>query len=395
LKAEQQAGKFMYRGFGTNKPGGIRTNLLDMHFKNTANTSIVWHGDKLLALWEGGLPHELEPHTLETLSRYDYEGVLSNDFSWLDRKIFPELPFSAHPKIHPQSGIMYNFGTAPGLKNRLIRYEVSGNGKARLSGVTEMKRLYFTHDFVLTEEGYQVYFLTPVNFNLFKAFTGLDTPVGSMSADEQQPISILIVDPDGGERMAFADFGFIFHFINGFLDRNCLIIDGLMMEEWPDAEGMRSFLQGNAATTIQPVPTRYQINLDTLDVVKKPLAPYAMEFPYHHPDNLGRSYRYAWGIGKPQQREENPLLDGLLKLDLLSGEALYRPLEHQLPGEPLFIPQGPEEDQGICLLPLYDGALNQSFLAGFRAQNFEPIFKARLPHNPPLGFHGCWVDQIF
>jgi carotenoid cleavage dioxygenase len=33
---------------------------------NTANTSVIVHGDKLLALWEGGSAYALDPATLET-----------------------------------------------------------------------------------------------------------------------------------------------------------------------------------------------------------------------------------------------------------------------------------------------------------------------------------------
>ena len=62
------SGRMLYRGFGTNLPGGFFANALRMRFKNAANTSVVWHGGKLLALWEGGLPHRLDPTTLDTLS---------------------------------------------------------------------------------------------------------------------------------------------------------------------------------------------------------------------------------------------------------------------------------------------------------------------------------------
>ena len=116
FEREEAAGRMLYRSFGTNLPGGFSRNFLKMHFKNAANTNVIFHGGKLLALWEGGWPHRLEPATLETLGRYDYGGVLRNDFSFIDRQITPELPFSAHPKVHPGSGELFNFGTAAGRK---------------------------------------------------------------------------------------------------------------------------------------------------------------------------------------------------------------------------------------------------------------------------------------
>jgi all-trans-8'-apo-beta-carotenal 15,15'-oxygenase len=75
---EARARRPVYRSFGTNLPGGLRKNLFRTTFKNAANTSVVWHGGKLLALWEGGLPHRLDPETLATFGRDDYGGRLRN-----------------------------------------------------------------------------------------------------------------------------------------------------------------------------------------------------------------------------------------------------------------------------------------------------------------------------
>jgi len=35
--------------------------------KNTANTALVWHSGRLLALWEGGKPHAIKVPRLETV----------------------------------------------------------------------------------------------------------------------------------------------------------------------------------------------------------------------------------------------------------------------------------------------------------------------------------------
>lgn len=48
--------------------------------KNVANTNLLYWAGKLLALWEGGLPHELNPKTLETNSEgeYKFDGLFQN-----------------------------------------------------------------------------------------------------------------------------------------------------------------------------------------------------------------------------------------------------------------------------------------------------------------------------
>ncbi|MYK86107.1 MAG: carotenoid oxygenase family protein, partial [Synechococcus sp. SB0669_bin_7] len=54
---EEAAGRWRYRGvFGTQKPGGILANALDLRLKNIANTNVVDWGGRLLALWEAASP---------------------------------------------------------------------------------------------------------------------------------------------------------------------------------------------------------------------------------------------------------------------------------------------------------------------------------------------------
>lgn len=43
--------------------------------KNVANTSVVQWGGRLLCLWEGGEPYEINPQSLETLGPVDLTGV--------------------------------------------------------------------------------------------------------------------------------------------------------------------------------------------------------------------------------------------------------------------------------------------------------------------------------
>ena len=67
---------------------------------NAANTNIVYHAGKLLALWEGGPAHRLDPRSLETAGPYDFRGGLLG-------------AMTAHPKIDPESGEMLFFGYGP------------------------------------------------------------------------------------------------------------------------------------------------------------------------------------------------------------------------------------------------------------------------------------------
>jgi carotenoid cleavage dioxygenase-like enzyme len=46
--------------------------------KNVANTGVLHWGGRLLALWENGLPYELNPWTLDTLGETRLGGQLTS-----------------------------------------------------------------------------------------------------------------------------------------------------------------------------------------------------------------------------------------------------------------------------------------------------------------------------
>ncbi|PIA34538.1 hypothetical protein AQUCO_03700073v1 [Aquilegia coerulea] len=62
--------QFKYRGpFSVLRAGKKLGNVKVM--KNVANTSVVKWGGRLLCLWEGGVPYEIESKTLDTVGRFD------------------------------------------------------------------------------------------------------------------------------------------------------------------------------------------------------------------------------------------------------------------------------------------------------------------------------------
>lgn len=67
-KSEVGQKKILFRGsFGTQKPGGARSNAFDIFMKNAANTNVIhWRG-RLLALFESAQPVAMDPYSLKTL----------------------------------------------------------------------------------------------------------------------------------------------------------------------------------------------------------------------------------------------------------------------------------------------------------------------------------------
>ena len=391
---EEKAGRMLYRSFGTNLPGGFLKNAFKLQFKNTANTSVIRHGGHMMALWEGGWPHRIDPETLATIDRYDYGGVLRNRFSWLDERIAPEMSFSAHPKIHPTTGVLHNFGTVPGLKQRLVLYEVSPDGKAQITKVIKMDEMTFAHDFVLTESGHQIFFLTPVAFDMSRALTGLTSPAASIRVNRSLPTQVLVVDPAGTVRRLTTDFCFIFHFVNGYQHEDgTLVLDGLRLTDYPQSAMMKSYLAGNVPDDqLNARFVRYRIDLIKKTVVWEPLADYEGELPKVHPECMGRPHRYSWSIGRPLA-SASLLFDHIVKLDVQTGEGIHCCDTDTLPSEPIVVPRprSTTEDDAWLLYLRHHVPSQTTDLIVADAVDLRPIARLRLPHNIPLGFHGLWL----
>src|SRR4051812_43348074 len=74
-QAEHDAGRALFGGFGGRKLSDAPPT--DVKDTGVANTNIIFHAGRLLALEEGHLPTEIEPGTLHTRGSTDYDGRLS------------------------------------------------------------------------------------------------------------------------------------------------------------------------------------------------------------------------------------------------------------------------------------------------------------------------------
>lgn len=106
-----------------------------------ANTHVVWHGGRLLALKEDSPPVLLDADTLETLDNYhDLDGALTSQ------------TFTAHPKIDGRTGEMLAFGyEARGLLTRdVVVYGFDRHGRKNWETWFELPYLSMLHDMAIT-----------------------------------------------------------------------------------------------------------------------------------------------------------------------------------------------------------------------------------------------------
>src|SRR6202790_4807913 len=77
-QAEHDAGRALFGGFGRKLPDAPASTTQD---GGVANTNIIFHAGRLLALEGGHMPTEIEPGTLATPGIWDYAGGTKGRFT--------------------------------------------------------------------------------------------------------------------------------------------------------------------------------------------------------------------------------------------------------------------------------------------------------------------------
>jgi len=110
--------------------------------RTVANTAPIIHAGKLFALKEDGLPHQLDPNTLETIGPWDFYG------KWKSQT------FTAHPKIDPVSGEMIAYGyEATGLgSDDLYIYTIDKGGRVSHEVRVKVPYVSVIHDMAVTQK---------------------------------------------------------------------------------------------------------------------------------------------------------------------------------------------------------------------------------------------------
>jgi carotenoid cleavage dioxygenase len=134
LKAGHQLFGY-YRNRFTDEPAA---NGLD---RTVANTTPFAFAGRLMALKEVGLPHVIDPNTLETTGRWDFGGK------------YKSRTFSAHPKIDSETGEMIAYGNeATGDASRdVFVYTMNKAGEVTHEARFEVPYVSVMHDIALTQ----------------------------------------------------------------------------------------------------------------------------------------------------------------------------------------------------------------------------------------------------
>jgi all-trans-8'-apo-beta-carotenal 15,15'-oxygenase len=382
---ETAAQKILYRGVGTQRPGGFLQNMFRFP-GNAANTSVVYHADKLLTLWEGGDPWELDPASLETRGAWKYDGQLKSG-----------MPFSAHGKIHPRTGAYYNFG----MMGALNMYKVDADGKMVKRVRHKVGNYAMCHDFAMTDK-YAVFFLCPAVFKTPVRFLfGLDSITDAMAFDDSMPTKVVVLSLEDLSivREFEVEPFFCFHFSNAWEEGDVLCVDLCRVDKMGSMDAMRDVFQD-----VEPEPDesacfyRFNLNLSSGETSGYKHEGAVGEFPMWDMRKTGVKTRYAY-LASAVENGTPYSFNALQKVDLQEGGVKVHDFgPGRFTSEALFIPRTNDaaEDDGWLASVIFNAHTGNSEVVLVDARNLaEELAVIPLRNHIPHGFHGFYVDKVF
>jgi len=341
-----------------------------------ANTHVVHHAGRTLALVEVALPTEVDKD-LNTVGRFDFDGRLRS-------------AMTAHPKIDAATGEMHFFGYNI-FGPPYLRYHVAdASGALVKTEDIDIPGPVMIHDFAITENNV-VFFDLPVLFDMDLAAKGL-FPFSWQPDSYGARVGVM---PRGGTgadvRWVDVEPCYVFHPLNAYDEP-----DGRVVVDVVRHPSM--FVQdrhGPSGQGQEPTLDRWTIDLAGNKVLEDRLSEHAQEFPRIDDRLAGRRHRYGYGTYFGTN-DDGIRLGGLLKHDLVAGTTAIHDFGAGMSSsEGVFVEASDAagEDEGWVLSVVYDEAADASFVAVLDATDFAapPVATIQLPQRVPFGFHGSWV----
>lgn len=325
----------------------------------TANTSIIRHAGKLLALVETALPVAVD-HQLVTLGATDMHGALTRGMT-------------AHPKTCPVTGELLFFAyslEAP----YLTYYRADADGAVVQQEAIAVAAPTYMHDFAITAR-HVLFFDLPVLFHGWRTARPVEW-------SEHYGARVGVMPRDGGNAdVRWFDIAscFISHTVNACEDDASIVLDVCRGAgpAGPTSLHRYVFDLASGAASEQTMDSRF-VDLPRIDERR-----------------TGLPYRTMYGLEMLNVQYGAPSDVRLHKFDMRTGSSQMHELgPGRVAGECVFIPRhgGVGEDDGYAMSLVYDRASQTSALLVLDASNFSapPLASVALPVRVPYGIHGNW-----
>ncbi|HEY2775845.1 MAG TPA: carotenoid oxygenase family protein [Candidatus Binatia bacterium] len=333
-----------------------------------ANTNIVRHAGRILALAETTRPWEISPG-LETVGNFDFGGRLTTGMT-------------AHPKICPQTGEMHFFDY--NWFSPFLTYHCTDASGALVRSVPiDVPGPTMMHDFAITS-GHVLFMDLPVVFDFERAMRG-QMPYRWDDAYGARIGVMKRGDDSGAVRWFDVAPCYVFHPMNAFETGDRITID---VARYPEL-----WREGTARFDLAYLH-RWEIDLGRGSVTESALDDRPIEFPRIDDRLCGSKHRYGYAVRNLSSRDS--AATSLLKYDLAGGVSVEHDFgSSRFPGEAVFAPDpsSGEEDAGWLLAYVYDAATDRSDLVILDARDFAgpSVAEIHLPCRIPFGFHGNWM----
>ena len=343
-----------------------------------ANTHIIKHADKFLALEEAHLPWEVDEN-LETKGAYDFSGKLKG-------------AMTAHPRICPKTGELLFFSYSVMSEPYLTYYRANPAGKLVQIEPIELPRAVMMHDWNITEN-HVVFMDLPIISDM-----NLAVETGSPFGFKPEFGARLGVMPREGSNSDVKWFDidpcYVFHPLNSYEEGNKIILYVCRQQE-AMVGGFQDIYGGE--TTVARL-WKWTIDLESGSVKEEQIDDAPCDFPRIDDRRIG--FKNDYGYFTTLETEVDSLTIGrhLLKYDLVNNKRLTHDLgENVTGGEALFVPRtaNSSEDDGWAISLAYEAETDRSKLLVINSQDFEsdPVAEIYAPQRVPNGAHGSWITK--
>lgn len=374
LESEQEAGHALFGGISEFRlpPDDVFARVGPM--KNTANTHVVRHAGRILALLEACAPTEVAAD-LGTVGEYDFGGSLQG-------------PMTAHPKIDPNTGEMVFFGASP-FAPFLRVHSAAADGTLTWSTEVDLPAAVMMHDFVITETKVVIFDLPAVMDvqALVAGGTGF-----YWDASRGARIGVLERGAPGSTtRWIEVEPFWVFHFLNA---HDVVGADAIEVIGCRSSQLNASFDETAVDPSVRPMLHQWRIDLAAGTVTDEQLDDRPTDFPRINDAYAGLPNRYGYGGHSTGFVEGQPPFDGVTKFDLQTGAVTTRRYgPTQVCGEAVFAadPASQAEDGGWLLNFVHDQAADRSDVVVLDAGSLDEVARVHLPRRVPFGFHGSFL----
>jgi carotenoid cleavage dioxygenase len=345
-----------------------------------ANTHVIEHSGRILALVESGFPYEVTGE-LDTVGPVDFDGKLTT-------------AMTAHPKVDPATGELHFFGY--GVMPPYVTYHrLSADGQLVQSAPIEVPGPTMMHDFAITEN-HAIFLDLPMTFQ--------PRPGMPFAWDDEYGarLGVMPLARPGEVRWFEIDPCFVFHVGNAHEDPTGRIVldlarysrDGIA-NLWEGISAKHQPAGPGAAAAVTGISRMSRFTLDpaTGTATVAEIDERGVEFPTVDDDRVGRPSRYLYAVADSGAGAAIVRFDG--QLDTTTAHELGPDV---VAGEAVFVPASSAdraEDDGwlVSITTRRDGSASQLLVLDATDVAGEPVAAVTLPRGVPAGFHGSWIPD--